>query len=97
MIGDRQRLALARRISESKMATALANDYISKRDECRGHLSARDPGQPRHNYYAPTATLAMSSPLGSGIGSPWARMSSTVKAIASRALARASCTVSPWL
>ncbi len=96
MIGDGQRLALARLISKSKVATALPNDHISKRGECRGRLSARDRGQPRHDY-APTATLPMSSPAGSGIGSPLARMSSTVSEIASRALERASSTVSPWL
>ena len=96
MIGDGQRLALARRISKSKVATALPNDHVSERGKCRGRLSARDPGQPRHSY-APTATLPMSSPVGSGIGSPLARMSSTVRAIASRALEKASSTVSPWL
>lgn len=96
MIGDGQRLALARCIAKSKVATALPNDHISDRGKCRGRLSARDPGQPGHGY-APMATLPMSSPLGSGIGSPLACISSTVSAIASRALESASSTVSPWL
>ena len=96
MIRDGQRLVLAGSISKAEVAPSLANNLVPKRSECLGSFSAGDPRKPCH-VYSPTATLPMSSPAGSGIGSPLACMSSIVRAIASRALARASSTESPWL
>jgi len=80
---------------ESDVASALANNLIANTLERAHRFPTRDDGKPRAHRVM--TTLPISTPEGSGISSPRAFKSSTTSSIASRMLAKASSTESPWL
>jgi hypothetical protein len=83
-------------MAEPEMAPSLPHDFIAEPLE-RAHRSLSRDDRKRTAHRAITTTLAISTPEGSGIGSPLPRMSSRQSSIASLMLAMASWTVSPWL
>ena len=96
VIRDGQGLALrVLPMSQAEMAPSLTNHLIAEALECSYSLAPRDDGQLR--THCVTTTLPTNTCEGSGIGSPWAFMSSRTSSMASLIFARAFSTVSPSL
>src|SRR3990172_1024285 len=96
VIRDGQGLALrVLPMSQAEMAPSLTNHLIAETLECSYSLAPGDDGQLR--AHCVTTTLPTNTCEGSGIGSPWAFMSSRTSSMASLIFASAFSTVSPSL